>query len=178
MKRRVEDVADIVQVRFDRVFDVQGSIFSFESGGKKEYGVSFSDGSVPRNGSRYAVALVEAGNWQKVIGWRDLAAPDVYLAESGWDAACTQASMLYLFAPVFIFAALLFVSPWAALALLVLFVGLSAWIVRRAVQRNRLVDQALRDVDPPAPPGNGPIIGKTGKRWMTGVLNIFPWSSS
>jgi len=177
MSRRVEDVADIVQVTFDRVFDVQGRMFSFESGGRKEYGVSFSDGTVPRDGSRYAVALVEDGNWQKVIGWRDLSTDDVYLAESGWDAAWSQASILYLFAPVFIAAVLVFIGPWPALALLVLFVSLSAWIVRRAVQRNRLVDQALRDLDPPAPPGTGPKIGKTGKRWITGILNIFPWSS-
>lgn len=177
MSRRVKDVADIVQVTFDRVFDVQGRMFSFESGGRKEYGVSFSDGTVPRDGSRYAVALVEDGNWQKVIGWRDLSTDDVYLAESGWDAAWSQASILYLFAPVFIAAVLVFIGPWPALALLVLFVSSSAWIVRRAVQRNRLVEQALRDLDPPAPPGTGPKIGKTGKRWITGILNIFPWSS-
>jgi hypothetical protein len=60
-----------------------------------------------------------------------------------------------------------------ALGLLGLFVSLSALIVRRAVVRNRLVDQALRELDPPAPPGDGPRIGKTGKRWITGLLNIF-----
>lgn len=173
MSRRVEDVARIVQVTFDRVFDVQGRMFSFESGGKKEYGVSFSDGTVPRDGSRYAVALVEDGNWQKVIGWRDLSTTEVYLTESGWDAAWTQAGTLYIFAPIFIAAALVFLGPWVALGLLLLFLCLSAWIVRSAVLRNRLVDQALREIDPPAPPGDGPRIGKTGKRWITGVLNIF-----
>ena len=177
MSARLEDFACIVQVTFDRVFDVQGMLFSFESGGKKEYGVSFSDGSVPRSGSRYAVALVEEGNWQRVIGWRDLATTEVVLAETGWDAAWSQASMLYMLAPVFIGAALVFIGPWAALVMLGLFLWLSVWIVRRAVLRNRLVDQALRDVDPPAPPGGKPRIGRTGKTWLTGVLNIFRWWS-
>lgn len=175
MSARLEDFACIVQVTFDRVFDVQGMLFSFESGGKKEYGVSFSDGSVPRSGSRYAVALVEEGNWQKIIGWRDLATTEVVLAETGWDAAWSQAEMLYILAPAFIVAALVFIGPWAALVMLGLFLGFAVWFVRRAVLRNRLVDQALRDVDPPAPAGNGPRIGKRGKRWTTGVMNLFPW---
>jgi Flp pilus assembly protein TadB len=175
MSARVEDFAHIVQVTFDRVFDVQGSLFSFESGGKKEYGVNFSDGTVPRDGSRYAIALVERGNWQKVVGWRDLSTPDVVLAESAWDVALAQAWIVYWFGPFFVLGALLFLGGWVALAVLLLFLWAAVYFVRQARERNRLVDQALRDIPPAAPPGNGPRIGKTGKTWLTGVLGIVRW---
>ena len=101
MSRRVEDVAEIVQITFDRVFDVQGRMFSFESGGRKEYGVSFSDGTVPRDGSRYAVALVEDGNWQKVIGWRTVPVdgravqPEQVLGQGQGEDQLPQRSLLF-----------------------------------------------------------------------------------
>jgi len=175
MTARLEDFAHIVQVTFDRVFDVQGGTFSFESGGKNHYSVTLLDGTVPRDGSRYAAALVEQGNWQKIVGWRDLSTPDVVLAESAWDVAREQAWALYWFGPFIVFGALLVFGGWAALAALLLFLWASVYFVRRARERNRLVDQALRDIPPAAPPGNGPRIGKTGKTWLTGVLNILRW---
>ena len=173
MNRRVEDVADIVQLTFDRVFDVQGRMFSFESGGKKQYGVSFSDGTVPRDGARYAVALVEEGNWQKVVGWRDLSTPHVVLAETAWDVARDQAWSLYWFGPVFVFGALLFVGGWAALAVLALFLWGAVYFVRRARERNRLVDQALRDIPPAAPPGSGGPPSMSARTWITGILSLY-----
>ncbi|WP_306397426.1 hypothetical protein [Telluria beijingensis] len=173
MNRRVEDVADIVQLTFDRVFDVQGRMFSFESGGRKEYGVSFSDGTVPRDGARYAVALVEESNWQKVIGWRDLSTPNVVLAETAWDVAHEQAWSLYWFGPFFIFGALLFLGIWAALAVLVLFLWGAVYFVRQARERNRLVDQALRDVPPAAPPGSGGDPPMSVRTVITGILSLY-----
>lgn len=173
MNRRVEDVAEIVQITFDRVFDVQGRMFSFESGGRKEYGVSFSDGTVPRDGSRYAVALVEEGNWQKVIGWRDLATDKVVLAETAWDVAREQAWTLYWFGPFFIFGTLVFLGGWAALAVLGLFLWGSAYFVRRARERNRLVEQALRDIPPAAPPGPRSPPSMSVRTWVTGILSLY-----
>lgn len=172
MNRRVEDVADIVQLTFDRVFDVQGSTFSFESGGRKEYSVNFFNGKAPREGSRYAVALVEQGNWQKVIGWRDLSTPDVMLTETAWDVASEQAWTFYWLGPFFIFGALLFVGGWAALAMLVLFLWGAVYFVRRARERNRLVDQALRDIAPAAPPGSGGNPRRSLRLWITGILGL------
>jgi len=172
MNRRVEDVADIVQLSFDRVFDVQGSTFSFESGGKKEYSVSFFNGKAPQEGSHYAVALVEQGNWQKVIGWRDLSTPDVVLAETAWDVAYEQASTFYWLGPFFIFGALLFLGGWAAVAMLALFLWGAVYFVRRARERNRLVDQALRDIPPVAPPGSGATPRRSLRLWITGILGL------
>lgn len=172
MKRRLEDVAEIVQLTFDRVFDVQGSTFSFESGGKKEYSVNFFNSNAPREGSHYAVALVEQGNWQKVIGWRDLSTPDVMLTETAWDVAYDQAGTFYWFGPFFIFGALLFLGGWAALAVLVLFLWGGVYFVHRARVRNRLVDQALRDIPPAAPPGSGAHPPKSIRIWLTGILGL------
>lgn len=173
MNRRVEDVADIVQLSFDRVFDVQGSTFSFESGGKKEYSVSFFNGKAPREGSRYAVALVERGNWQKIIGWRDLSTPHVVLTETAWDVAHDQASTFYQLGPLFVVSALLFFGGWAALAVLALFLWGGVYIVRRARERNRLVDQALRDIAPAAPPGSGGIPPLSIRTVITGILGLY-----
>ena len=173
MNRRVEDVADIVQLTFDRVFDVQGRMFSFESGGRKEYGVSFSDGTVPREGARYAVALVEEGNWQKVIGWRDLSTDKVVLAETAWDVAHEQAWSLYWFGPFFIFGALLFLGFWAALVVLALFLWGAVYFVRQARERNRLVDQALRDIPPAAPSGSGGNPPLSVRTVITGILSLY-----
>lgn len=173
MNQSVEEVADIVQVTFDRVFDVQGSTFSFESGGKKEYSVNFFNAKAPRDGSRYAVALVERGNWQKVIGWRDLSTPDVVLTETAWDVAYEQAWTLYWLGPFFVFGALLFFGGWAALAMLALFLWGAVYFVRRARTRNRLVDQALRDIPPAAPPGSGDIPPRSVRTWISGILSLY-----
>ena len=173
MNEPMEEFADIVQLRFDRVFDVQGATFSFESGGKKHYSVSFIDGPAPREGSRYAIALAREGDWSKVAGWRDLSTPNVVLTQSPWDVAREQAWGLYWFGPLFIGGALLMLGGWAALAVLLAFVWASVYFVRRARRRNRLIDQALRAIAPAAPPGPPPDVPLSWRRWATGVLSLF-----
>jgi len=173
MKRRLEDVAHIETVCFDRVFDVQGKSFSFDSAGTRQYSVRFDGGDVPLEGSRYAVALVEEGNWQKIIGWRDLSTSNVFLRQSAWDVAMAQAWILYWFAPFFMIGAWLFIGWWAALVVLALALSAAGYAVRHASQRNRLVDQALRDVPPAAPPGSGPIVPKAFRLEATGWLLNF-----
>lgn len=176
MTERLEDFAHIVQVTFDRVFDVQGATFSFESGGKKEYGVNFSDGTVPRDGSRYAIALVEQGNWQKIVGWRDLSGASVELSESAWDVAFSQLGDFYLFIPIFIIAAFLFLGGWGALAAFGLFLWWSSYLVRNAARRNRLADQALRAIHPALPPDPGAGAPPTWRARMRAMLGLLPWN--
>lgn len=180
MNRRLEDVAHIEVVRFDRVFDVQAGRgnFSFDSGGKRQFGVQFAGGDIPAEGARYAVALAEPGNWQRIIGWRDLAGAQVRLKESAWDVAWGEAYIWYMLVPVFIIAALLLIGPWAALAAFCLAVWLSVHSIRYAVQRNRLVDAALRAVDPPAPPGAGGVPKSTRERLVGIITGIFGTSVS
>lgn len=76
----------IRQVSFDRVFDVQERTgdFSFEDGGRPVYGVRAFGHGIPREGATYAVAFLEPGNWETVVGWRDLATSRVDLRRSDW----------------------------------------------------------------------------------------------
>lgn len=176
MRETAEPFGHIEQIRFDRVFDVQGGTFSFESGGGKHYAVRFANGSVPHDGAVYAVALLEPGNWQKIVGWRDLAGDKVELSESAWDVALSQLGDFYLFIGIFIIAAFLFLGAWGGLAALGLFLWWSAWLVRRAARRNRLADEALRAVHPALPPDPG---GRTPPTWrarMRAMLGLLPWT--
>lgn len=176
MDETVEQYGHIEQIRFDRVFDVQGGDFSFESGGKKYYGVRFSNGSVPRDGALYAVALLEPGNWQKIVGWRDLSGASVELSESAWDVAFSQLGDFYLFIPIFIIAAFLFLGGWGALAAFGLFLWCSSYLVRKAARRNRLADQALRAVHPALPPDPGAGAPPTWRARMRAMLGLLPWN--
>lgn len=170
MSSGLEEFAHIEQVRFDRVFDVQGADFSFESGGQKHYAVRFSNDSVPAAGALYAVALIERGNWQQIVGWRDLATAKVLLRESAWSVAFSELTDYYLLVPIFVVAGFVFVGPWGALAALALFVCWSVYVVRRAARRNRLVDAALRAVHPAVGPGPG---GRVHQGWRRRFASLF-----
>lgn len=147
----------IRQVRFDRVFDVRQRTgdFSFEDGGWPVYGVSAGAMGIPREGASYAVAFDEAGNWNTVIGWRDLAGAQVAIRRSAWALAVQQLPYNYLLIVLPYGIALAFGGYWAALpvaALALLMVGATVY---RAAWRNRQAVQALRAVHPavPAAPG-------------------------
>ena len=138
----------IETVRFERVFDVQSGTFSFEAGGKCEFAVVLDHARAPMAGSTYAVALSEPGNWQKVLGWRDLSSPTVGLKYSPWFMAFDLVLDLYLLGLAVFAAAWLFGGPWAALAAFVAMVfGSVAPVVFNAL-RNRQVEQALLAVSP------------------------------
>lgn len=172
MTQAVEDVACIQQVCFDRVFDAQpdSGDFSFESAGKRQFGVRLAPGHIPRAGATYAVALRAKDDWQKIIGWRDLSTPHVTLMQSTWDVLCGEMYILYMAGPGFIAAALVFFGGWAMLAALLLLLCLAAWTIRWAARRNRLVEQALREVPPAAPPGSGPVIPASWPGRLAGML--------
>ncbi|WP_306397425.1 hypothetical protein [Telluria beijingensis] len=76
----------VERVRFDRVFDVRERLeeFSFEDGGRPVYGVRALGLGIPREGAIYAVVFLEPGNWETVVGWRDLTTARVELRRSNW----------------------------------------------------------------------------------------------
>jgi hypothetical protein len=76
----------VERVRFDRVFDVVrgNGLFSFESGGRKRYGVSLPCQVVPAEGSVLVVALAAADNWSATLGWHDPASGRIALREDTW----------------------------------------------------------------------------------------------
>ncbi len=138
----------IETVRFERVFDVQSGTFSFEAGGKCEFAVVLDHARAPMAGSTYAVALSEPGNWQKVLGWRDLSSPTVGLKYSPWFMAFDLVLDLYFLGIAVLAAAWLFGGPWAALAAFAAMVlGEGSLIVFSAL-RNRQIEQALLAVSP------------------------------
>lgn len=138
----------IETVRFERVFDVQSGTFSFEAGGKCEFAVVLDHKRAPPAGSTFAVALSEPGNWQKVLGWRDLTSPTVGLKYSSWFLAVDLVLDLYFLGIAVLAAAWLFGGPWTALAAFVAMVlGGGAMVVFSAL-RNRQIEQALLAVSP------------------------------
>ena len=142
----------IETIRFERVFDVQSEMFSFESGGKREFAVAFDRKSVPVTGSTFAVAFEEAGNWQTVSGWRDLSTTRVKLQRSAWGIAIDLLLDMYLYGiPILVIVlggALLLGGPWAALLAVVLMVLGACAIVFGGALHNRQIEQALLAVSP------------------------------
>jgi len=138
----------IETVRFERVFDVQSGTFSFEAGGKCEFAVVLDHERAPTAGSTFAVALSEPGNWQKVLGWRDLSSPTVGLTYNPRFIVIDLVLDLYLLGLAVLAAAWLFGGPWAALAAFVAMVLGSVAPVVFSALRNRQVEQALLAVSP------------------------------
>ena len=147
----------IRQVRFDRVFDVQERTgdFSFEDGGWPVYGVNAGAMGIAREGATYAVAFAEAGNWNTVIGWRDLATPQVGIRRSAWALAIAQLPYGYLMIPVPYGVSLALGGYWAAVPVAALMLLVVGACIYRAAWRNRQAAQALRDVHPAVPPATG-----------------------
>ncbi|MEW7851442.1 hypothetical protein AB2N08_22365 [Massilia aurea] len=149
----------IETVRFDRVFDVQSGTFSFEAGGKRQFAVIFDHELVPTAGSTFAVALDEPGNWQQVIGWRDLSGATVGLKRSAWYVALNLLLDIWIVGIAIPFAALAFGGPWAGLvAFVAMLVGAVAIVVGCALH-NRQIERALLAV----PPGAGGAVTTPGK---------------
>lgn len=154
----------IETVRFERVFDVQSEMFSFEAGGKREFAVAFDRKSVPATGSTFAVAFEEPGNWQTVTGWRDLSTARVALQRSAWAIAIDLLLDMYLYGiPILVIvlgAALVLGGPWAGLIALVLTVLGACAIVVGGALHNRQIKRALLAV-PPTQAGAGSTAGLT-----------------
>jgi len=138
----------IETVRFERVFDVQSGTFSFEAGGKCEFAVVLDHARAPTAGSAFAVALGEPGNWQKVLGWRDLSSPTVGFRYSPWFMALDLVLDLYFLGFAVLAAAWLFGGPWAALVALVAMVLGSVALVVCSALRNRQIERELLAIPP------------------------------
>lgn len=89
----------IETIRFDDVFDVaaRGGHFSFRRGGKTHYGVKLQNNLIPRAGSTYMIAFAQPGQWDTVLGWRDLASSEVRLAQPTWALWLRLLSDVYLY---------------------------------------------------------------------------------
>lgn len=140
----------IEQVRFDRIFDVQQVTgdFSFESGGWPVYGVNAVGGRIPREASTYAVAFGERGNWETVIGWRDMATQEVQIKRSFWATLGPHMPWIYLLVSGLLGAAMSGGGWRAALPLAAMLVLVSGLVIRSGIVRQRQAERALRGERP------------------------------
>lgn len=136
----------IEQVRFDRIFDVQQGTgdFSFESGGWPVYGVNAVRGTIPREASTYAVAFAERGNWETVIGWRDLATQEVQIKRALWANLGPHLPWIYLLVSGLLGAAMGGGGWKAALPLAAMLVLVAGLVIRSGIVRQRQAERALR----------------------------------
>ena len=114
---------------------------------------------MPRAGATFAVALDEPGNWQKVIGWRDLSATTVGLQRSAWEIGFALVMDLCYFGIAILAAALVFGGPWAGLLAVVAMVLGAIAIVVGAARHNRQIERALHAVSA----GSGGTLTEQGK---------------
>lgn len=145
------------QVRFERIFDAPGrtGTFSFEADGKRQFGVDLLDSEVPREGSHYAFVLSEQGNWQTLLGWRDLSTSRVVVRDKLRQFAPHIVWMAYAIVPLSMGLAWRLFGGWAVpvVALLAVCAGLA--FARTLLQRHRTIERMLCEVPPEAPPGSG-----------------------
>lgn len=134
-------------VRFDEVFDVAAAHgnFSFRSRGRTEYGVRLRNHVIPHAGATFAIAFAEPGEWSTVLGWRDLAAPDVMLTHPAWALWLSSLSDIVMFGLFFIAGGLLLAGPAGALAVALAIACIALFQIFRLMRRNRAVKRALLD---------------------------------
>lgn len=78
----------LLQLRFDRVFDTQPTwgLFSFNAGRRNVYSVALASKVIPSAGDEYGFALGRADDWDTIVAWRDLAQSQVAVTITVWQA--------------------------------------------------------------------------------------------
>lgn len=135
----------VEEIRFDEVFDVAAAHgnFSFRSRDRTEYGVRLRRHAIPRAGSTFAIAFAQPGNWNSVLGWRDLAAQKVMLTQPAWTSWLFGLSDIVLFGVFFIVPGLLLWGAGGALAVTAALAAVACFRGLRLMRRNQAVKQAL-----------------------------------
>lgn len=136
----------IERIHFEEVFDVAAGDFSFRSEGRIHYGVSLGHGTIPQAGATYAVAFGRPGDWNSVLGWRDLGSPAVTLAHSTTGLLLSTVYDIYLYGLFFFAGGFLFGGIRLALAFAALFIAGLGYVSYRNVQTLRRAKRALRSV--------------------------------
>ena len=101
--------------------------------------VRLRSGIIPGNGSTFAVAFDQPGQWSTVLGWRDLASGDVRLAHPNWTLWLGTLSDLLAVGVFLIVGGLLLGGVGVALAVAAALLHPAI----RQMRRNRAVRQAL-----------------------------------
>jgi hypothetical protein len=135
----------VESIRFDEVFDVAAhrGDFSFRSRNRSHYGVRLRNHLIPRPGSSYAIAFAEPGQWNTVLGWRELPSPHVMLAHPTWSAVLLGLSDIVCVGMLLIVAGLLFAGAAGALAAMLALACMALFRVWRSQRLNQAVKRAL-----------------------------------
>lgn len=135
----------VESIRFDEVFDVaaQRGDFSFRSRNRTHYGVRLRKHLIPRPGASYAIAFAEPGKWDTVLGWRELASPDVMLAHPTWSAVLLGLSDIVCVGMLLIAAGLLLAGAAGALAAMLALACMALFQFWRTLRLNQAVKRAL-----------------------------------
>lgn len=135
----------VESIRFDEVFDVAAhrGDFSFRSRNRTHYGVRLRSHVIPRPGSTFAIAFAEPGKWNTVLGWRELASPDVMLAHPTWSAVLLSLSDIVCVGMLLIAAGLLLAGAAGALAAMLALACMALFQVWRSQRLNQAVKRAL-----------------------------------
>lgn len=136
----------IERIHFEEVFDVAAGDFSFRSEGRAHYGVSLGHGTIPQAGATYAIAFGRAGDWNSVLGWRDLASPAVSLTHSAAGLVLATVYDIYWYGLFFFAGGFLFGGIRMALAFAALFIAGLVYVSFRNVQSLRRAKRALLSV--------------------------------
>ena len=136
----------IERIHFEEVFDVAAGDFSFRSEGRTHYGVSLGHGTIPEAGATYAVAFGRPGDWNSVLGWRDLGSPAVTLKHTAAGLVLATVYDIYWYGLFFFAGGFLFGGIRMALAFAALFIAGLVYVSFRNVQSLRRAKRALRSV--------------------------------
>jgi hypothetical protein len=134
----METAMHVENIRFDEVFDAAESsgCFSFRSDSRTVYGVRLHNRVIPRSGSTFAVAFAEPGNWNTVLGWRELSSADgmrAVASQSSWVLALSDYLVMLLLGGLLLAHVPGGVAIMAALACVAAWHLRAAWAARRAV---------------------------------------------
>lgn len=135
----------IEKVRFDEVFDVAAhrGDFSFRSRGHTQYGVNLKNDVIPREGSTFAIAFAEPGDWTTVLGWRDLESADVMLTRPTWSLWLFNLSDIILYGLILIVGGLLLAGVGGGIAVTVVIAAVAFYGIVRGMRLNHSVKEAL-----------------------------------
>ena len=135
----------IQRIRFDRVFDIQPSrgLFSFESADGVVYSVHLPGRVIPLAGATWDVAFAQPGNWNTLLGWRDVASERITLSHRVRGLLVDQFEVWCYFGIPVLVATLIFGGPVFILALLLAWSIAMVWVIHRIMRSNRRVRAAL-----------------------------------
>lgn len=135
----------IQRIHFDRVFDIQRfhGFFSYESAGGVTYSLNLPGRVIPQEGATWAFAFEKSGDWNTMLGWRDLATREVRFNRDLSKLLMNQFDVVWFITIPLLAAALVYGGVTIALAVVLAAAAAGMSMILRLVTRRRRVRAAL-----------------------------------